>query len=387
MHDAIALAAAALRAGWWLAVDHLGNARDDTPRSSNAVTPAWLTEVLQTDFPGTRVRAAERIDGHSGTTDRVRLALSYEKIGNGEEPPASVFCKFAPAAHSNRLFVNLMELGKTEIRCYQEILPGAPIETPRCHHASSRGTAQRFALVMEDLGASNVRFTDSSQPLTADDARLVVRELARLHAAFWESPRFAHDLAWLKSYPDNPNWPIERLVSALALPRGVRKFPELVPDQLRGAAERIIAGRDRLEAVWASGPQTLVHGDSHVGNLYFPAGTVGFLDWQVVRRGQGMRDVSYFLTNSLPTEIRRSHQRDLIGHYLKELQEHGISGPDPAEAWEQYRLHALYTWIAAVFTAAGANFQAEPIARAAVARCCAALVDLDSLAALDALPR
>ena len=33
------------------------------------------------------------------------------------------------------------------------------------------------------------------------------------------------------------------------------------------------------------GPQTVLHGDSHPGNIYFRDGKAGLLDWQVVKRG------------------------------------------------------------------------------------------------------
>jgi len=158
-----------------------------------------------------------------------------------------------------------------------------------------------------------------------------------------------------------------------------------VPAELRAAAARVAAARDRLEDAWARGPQTLLHGDAHIGNLYFLPDAVGFLDWQVVQRGQGMRDVSYFLINSVPTALRREEQRNLIGLYLATLAEHGVAAPAFDLAWEQYRLHAFYTWIGAAVTAAATTLQAASIARAGLARSCTALIDLDSLTALDAL--
>jgi hypothetical protein len=388
MHDALRVTLATLQTGMWLAMERLGEKVrpwNDTPRSIARLTPAWLTSVLQTDFPGIRVAAAEPVDQHRGTTDRARFALSYRDAGRGNPPPPRIFCKLAPVSLGTRLFVNLMRLGTTEIRCYQEVLPEAPIETPRCYHSSTAGLAQRFALIMEDLTEREVRFADVSSRLAADDARLVVDQLARLHARFWESPRLRTDLAWLKSYAHNEIWPLERFVSAIGIRQGLRRFPELVPEELHETAGQIIAGRDRLESAWACGPQTIIHGDAHVGNMYFPRNTVGFLDWQCVQRGQGMRDVTYFLINSVPTEVRREHQGALIEHYLASLAEQGVAGPSPDKAWEQYRLHAFYPWISSVFTAAMSNLQAAPIARAGVARSSAALIELDSLAALKTL--
>src|SRR6185295_20218606 len=109
---------------------------------------------------------------------------------------------------------------------------------------------------------------------------------------------------------------VERLLCAAALPVALRKHPDLVPRELHESAAHIIAARDRLEAAWAAGPLTVIHGDAHAGNMYFCDGRAGLLDWQVVQCGQGMRDVGYFLTNSLATALRRAHERELIATYL-----------------------------------------------------------------------
>jgi hypothetical protein len=119
--------------------------------------------------------------------------------------------------------------------------------------------------------------------------------------------------------------------------------------------------------------------------MYFSKGKSGFLDWQVVRRGQGMRDVSYFLVSSLPTELRRTNEKDLIMLYLDSLQDAGISAPTFDQAWEQYRLHTFYTWIAQIVTAAAGTLQEERIVRTGLSRTAQAMVDLDSVAALRSM--
>ena len=113
------------------------------------------------------------------------------------------------------------------------------------------------------------------------------------------------------------------------------------------------------------------------------AGEVGLLDWQVVQRGQAMRDVSYFLVNSIPTETRRRHERELIELWRDVLDDCGVRPPSFETAWHQHRLHAPYTWIGAAVTAAVASLQPRAIARAGLSRAARALEDLESLAALD----
>ena len=102
----------------------------------------------------------------------------------------------------------------------------------------------------------------------------------------------------------------------------------------------------------------------------------------MVQRGQGLRDVTYFLTNSLSVETRRARGEELIRVYLAALAAAGAPPVPFSLAWEQHRLHALYTWISAIVTAAAATLQRESIVRAGLERSSAAVMDLDSLGAL-----
>ena len=373
-----------------LAVEALNLGRDRWSRRADGVpariadvTPAWLTSALQRQWPGCRVRAVETLSADAGTSDRARVRVVCDRGDTrGATPPDTLFVKLAPALTSTRLLVNLMQLGRTEVEFYRRVAADVAIDVPRAFHAASAGAAQRFALVLEDLGARGARFTNVAESLSLADAEQVMRSLARLHAGFWDSPRLRTDLAWLKSREHNPRYRIERFLCAATLPRGVRRFGDLVPAPLQALVPRLIAARDALEDTWAEGPLTLVHGDAHAGNLYFLPGEVGFLDWQVVQRCQGMRDVSYFLANSIPTELRRQHERDLIALYLATLGERGVTPPAFAVAWEQHRAHAWYAFIGAAVTAAAATLQSEAIVRAGLARSAAAVVDLDSAALL-----
>jgi len=386
VRDALTTARSVLREAALLGIERVaGVGASDIPVDTTAVTPAWLTRALQRRFRGVRVAALEPLGDTHGTTSRARFRVAYDAAGNGADPPNSIFLKLAPGAFATRLFVNVMRLGWTEVRFYQTLAPHVPIVLPQALAAECAGRSQRFAIVFEDLTASGVRFMNVSEHVSLDDARTVMQALARLHAHFWSAPEFHTDWVWLKSRDRNPNYAVERLVCAMAVKPALRRFADLVPAELRDAAPRIIACRDHLEDAWAAPPLTLVHGDAHVGNLYFTDTDVGFLDWQVVQRGQGMRDVSYFLINSVPTDVRRAHQRSLIESYLTTLAAHGVSRPDFEVAWHQYRLHAFYAWIAAVVTAAAGRLQEEAIVRAGLTRSSNALLDLESLATLDQL--
>lgn len=362
-----------------LTAERLSPSSPATPATIADLRPDWLTAVLQTRWPGCRVRDCETTAADTGTTARARLRLHFSDAHHANPPPATVFVKLAPPDTATRLFVNLMQLGRTEVGFYRQLADSVGVEVPQVIHASCSGPSQRFALVLEDLVVRGARFTNVSESLSHEDARRVVSALADLHAAFWDSPRFGTDLAWLKARGHNPHYRVERFLCDTALPRGVRKFADLVPAAVQAAVPRLLAARDALEDMWATGPLTLVHGDAHAGNLYLLADRVGFLDWQVTQRCQGMRDVAYFLANSVPTELRRHHEHSLIDLYLGTLADHGVVAPSFDTAWRQYRAHVWYAFIGAGVTAAATTLQTEAIVRAGLARSSAAVIDLESL--------
>jgi hypothetical protein len=105
----------------------------------------------------------------------------------------------------------------------------------------------------------------------------------------------------------------------------------------------------------------------------------GFVDWQVLRRGLGLRDLAYFLTVSLPTERRRAEERHLLDLYLDELPRHGGPSLHRAESWRRYRLLVAYPFVAAAFTRAAGGLQAEDIAGSGLQRAGAAMDDLGTM--------
>jgi aminoglycoside phosphotransferase (APT) family kinase protein len=356
--------------------------RAPLPRGVAGVTAAWLSRALQSTAEGVVVSRVAALGLESGTTARARIALVYEGPGTRADLPPSLFVKLAPPDLRTRLFVALLGLGRNEVAFYRTARHGLPVRAPRVYFAEAARLGARFVLLLEDLAASGCRFADITTPCDPAQARAVMQALAALHAANWESPRLQGDLAWLRGTRRDAVFRIGRFLSRVAIRPAFERFGELVPGELREQAGFVSEQRLALEALWTRPPLTLIHGDAHLGNLFFDGAAIGFLDWQVAQRGQGMRDVSYFLANSLAVETRRAQDEALIRVYLAALAAAGVAPMPFSVAWEQYRLHALYAWIAAVVTAAAATLQSEAIVRAGLARSSAAVVDLDSVGAL-----
>jgi len=348
----------------------------------------WLAGQL--GLEPERIRSARIEAVHAGTATRSRLGIDYSSAssvssapttsstpgapGNGHHP-ASLFIKSRPSDFASALFGVLFGLGGNEVRFYREIRQDVPVRTPGVHYA--RGNSNTYVMLLEDLAEEGCDFRTLASRCSAEDATRIVTGLARLHGAFWQSPRFAADLAWVRRHETDRDFRLLNLVRNLSVPIAVKKYGHILPDEILDVIPHLMKNYGRLEQAWAQEPRTLLHGDAHLGNMYFQQGEVGFLDWQVVQYGQGMRDISYLLINSVPEETRLAHQEDLIRHYLALLGEQGIA-LDFDTAWDQYRLQSVYAWIAGVVTAPS-NFQGEAVVAAGLRRACAAILDLDAL--------
>ena len=346
------------------------------PRRLVDLDPEYLGQLL-----GVQVDSMTRLGGSEGTTDRARLALT------GEGAPATVFVKMAAAAPLTRLFGNVASLGELEIGFYRSVRPGLELEAPAALGLAFDEPTRRFMIVLEDLEARQCTFADTSTPVDVEHAAAVIDTLAVLHGSFWKSPRLdvagVGGLGWIRANSEDP---VLRLVTR-ALPvmarRLVRRDGSLVPADGRAILGDYPAIARRLDM----GTHTVLHGDPHPGNCYFPPeGGAGLLDWQVIRRGNPLRDVTYFLVLGLSTETRQRHQLELLDRYRDALAAAGGPHLPADEAWSTYRAMAAYPYVASTFTAGLGGLQGDDIAVTGLRRAIAALDELDTAGRLGVGP-
>ncbi|MEM9727413.1 MAG: phosphotransferase [Myxococcota bacterium] len=349
------------------------------PATLDAIEGDWLANALSSFLPRARLSGVEVLDETSGTTARRRLRLRYADDAKADGAPKSVFVKIQPPGFTERLFGNLFRLGATEVGFYRDVRPSLPVQAPTCF-AARDGRGGDFALVLEDLSASDAEFSTIETPISVAKATAVVRLLAKLHGHYWGS-EIAEQHRWLRTPERTRNEAIERYVCVRAHRPTIERFEELLPPSVRSGAAGIHRGRRALERFWADGPRTLIHGDPHAGNLYFQRGVPGLFDWQVAQHHQGIRDVAYFLVLSLDTDLRRAHERGLFEAYVDALHEGSVpyADLDPNRLWTLYRSFSLYAYLGASVTATMSDLQPKPIARLGLRRAAAAVDDLDAL--------
>ncbi len=216
---------------------------------------------------------------------------------------------------------------------------------------------------MEDL--SDGRAGDSVVGCSAQEAELIVRQMASFHAQWWESPRLSQ-WQWLSEVYDisDEAKTIEFFLSSLQLFR--QKYGNLLPGFAVDTAEQGIRQIPELYSLLDAGPGTLTHQDLQPDNMRFdlPDAPVGIFDWRLVTTAQGARDISLFLGSSMPVSQRRSEEDNLVGLYHRSLVEAGVHN----YTFESLLCHMkpcfLYYFLRAILAGAYGDYSSERGTRA-----------------------
>jgi hypothetical protein len=348
------------------------------PVEISDLSPTWFTDVLSQHAPGLEVDCVDVVDAHSGTTGRVAVSLTYRD--GDARVPERLFVKLAPFDERQRAFIRRVGIGAAEARIYARLGHELPVRIPRVWHAAV-DDEDNYVCVLEDVVASGCRFPRPHDADIGHVARSTVEELARLHSMYWESSRFGSDLAWVPTRAGfgtgGATQPQSTNAAGSFVACALEQFGDDMPEVFRAVGTAYVEHTPAVLDWWDEGERTLIHGDPHMGNMFVDGTRAGFFDWAMFSHSPGMRDVAYVLCNSMPTEVRRDIEQDLLSAYRDVLAANGVA-IDAGVVAEQYRLFSVYSWVSAVSTAAmGARWQPEKLARGAMQRTTQALADLD----------
>ncbi len=328
------------------------------------ITAGWLTAAT-----GTLVDRLDVVDVIMGTSTKVRI-----RIESQGRLPRSLIVKGGFEDHSPLM----KDMYANEVAFYDRVAPVLPINTPRSWFAGSDPGSHQSIVVMEDLAEKNVRFLRALEPQPREAVERRLSDLARFHAASWNSPGFGPGGQWDWVVGRFTDWSMDYVERYLQpdVWRGYCESP-------RGAAvsvrlhdgEWMRSAMVRLGEIEKTGPLCLIHGDTHLGNLYVEAdGTPGFFDSQPARASPFM-EVAYHITSALDLADRRCWEEGLLQHYLDALSVLGVDVPGWEQAWLQYR--QLITYGLFIFLINETRFQTEAVNTAYAARFGAAMLDHD----------
>ncbi|UAK39444.1 ecdysteroid 22-kinase family protein [Gordonia bronchialis] len=352
------------------------------PTSIEELDSEWLTQALQAGLPGVRVTEAEIADSTTGSAARVRLRVSAE---GHRDAPSSVMVKAAftddlGEDDLSRAWIPLMALmHEAESDWYLNRAAILGDRVPGCFFAAVDG--HDAVIVLEDLGLRDgIRYGSFDKTLSRDDMASVLEVLASLHAHRWADPRLATSPlrdsfevgGMLDGFLSRANWDQQAIRPRFErMPRELNDF-----DRCTGA----------IRTAWGlkrQGPQSLIHGDPHVGNHFFDASGAGLLDWQLQTSGHWASDVVYAIASAMEIEDRREYERDLLSYYLDRVNDltHG-EAPSFDEAWLDYRRFSV--WGVASILTPGEGVQSEEYLTVVSERHAQAAVDHESVSLLRA---
>lgn len=348
------------------------------PLTVEAIDAEWMTRALRQHLPSVTVVDAAVEDVLPGTSTKVRVRLHARGAGS-ETLPQTVIVKGGFQDHSPMMG----PMYAIEARFYAEIAPLIPMPRPHCYFAGSDPASYQSIVVMEDLRRPDVTFLDALHPQGFEPIARRLQSMAGYHAATWESPHFAPGERWAditSRFEGFGHVYMQRYLlpevwdSYMALPRGAAVSSRFHD---RDWMVRALA---TINAIQHAQPRCLIHGDTHLGNLYVLAdGTPGFFDAQVARTAWH-HEVSYHITCAADLADRGVWERDLLHIYLDALAAAGGPRVDREEAWLNYRQSLV--WGLFIFLINQTQFQTEAINTAYAARFGAAALDHDLRALL-----
>jgi fructosamine-3-kinase len=310
----------------------------------DATSAEWLAVALGEHLQDATIESTTVEGTLHGVATKAIVTVTYQGAVPADLP--SSFCVKAGYEPHN---AHLLEGGaySREARFYRDLAPRLDVSTPRVFLADFDVATNQGVILMENLHKRGVRFGDAQLGFSPDEAARVLSELAKLHAGSWNATHTG-EFAWVPSVLATIAGPgyifaSDRLQELLDGSRA-----DAVPSAVRDGArlhESIKALAERNER----SPHCLLHGDTHVRNMYLDVdGLPGLYDWQTIQLGRWSLDVAYFLGVSLAAKDRQARVRDLLAHYCGELRAHDIEAPSPEEAWQWYRqslVYGLYLWV------------------------------------------
>lgn len=351
------------------------------PTTVEALTSEWLTAALRARAPGVTVENARIVDINNGTCTKIRVALEMDAAGKAAGIPERVILKGGFEPHSRQMDY----MHKQEVHAYADVFPVSPLRSPACHFAGFDADTKQGIVIMDDLVARGVEFLHPQRPQRPEQVAKRLTSLARHHAMSWDKPdiRPGGRFDWAENIADAGYY-----FSTVLQPDIWQSYVE----SARGAAASVCFhdlawmkdALERANRLCRRLPNTLIHGDTHLGNLYIDIdGEPGFFD-SLPHIAPAMYEIAYHVTGALDVPERRAHERALVAHYREELIRAGVGeAPSLDDLMHQFGCMLVNGY--AIFMINASAFQPEAINTAYTARFSSAMLDHDTLGLIAGL--
>lgn len=301
----------------------------DVPETIESISPQWITAALRGLWPEIEVTevTTEPIGvGVGQMSVLARLTLQYRGV---TDAPGKLVVKLHSSHPDVQALCHHYHIYEREANFYLRLADDVPLRTPNVYFAK-HVDGKRLVILMEDMSAWST--PDQLTGPTLTQADLAVRQLARLTAAFWNSPRLETESSWL------PDWNSDYMRAAdhyrASVPEFLKRFGEVLPEGGTDAVKAIAEGYDKLADVLNTGIRVLTHYDYRIENMFFSDSDPNFfclVDWAMPMRSRPGFDFAYLMGTSIPVRMRREHGEHFRNHFFACLESEGIQNYSRAD--------------------------------------------------------
>lgn len=290
------------------------------PTNVREVTTDWLNAALAPHLDGHVVvqSHAEPFSDPGQTADVVDVRLSYDS--DACPLPTRMIAKLAASDPETRDMCRIFKHYERETGFYKSYeSDGLPIV--KCFHADHDPATMNMVILMEHLAPSY----SPGYAISVDQIRLAVREVALLHARWWNDDSLKRQPA-LVQLDDEDHW-LNVMEGGLKSCETVRR---IMGDDCEISIAAMVAFSANFDAVLAhvqARPFALQHCDYHAKQLFFPKegeGRFAIIDWQFSVAGPAAWDIARLVNLGLDSATRSEVEDGLVAEYLDLLAANGV---------------------------------------------------------------
>lgn len=302
------------------------------------IDAAYLNRVLaRNEIDGDIAQVEKQLVGTGQLGDCVRFSLEHRSAP--PNAPKTLIGKFPSENETSRKAGKFYSIYLREIMFYQKLQPRARITTPDCFFADIDHDTHDFVLLMSD--AAPAVQGDQLKGITLAEAKLIIKEAAKLHSAFWQD-RTLDEYSWITNTRNadsgfDPSGLAERWAGFQ------ERFGNKVSARTKHLGDALCRNIGKYGEA-RSQQQTLIHIDYRPDNMLFGTNEGGkpltVVDWQSISFGPAATDIGNCIAGALAPELRRQHEGELLELYAQELNRLGAGPYDPELLTRHYVLGA-----------------------------------------------
>ena len=328
----------------------LGCAPTNIPFQTKHITVEWLNQVLRdskhmgqpavlnADESIIDIKVETFAIGEGLLSLMHRITPTYNSA-NAEKLPKSLVLKLTPTNLLYRITGSLLSLFKAEHLFYHRNLgPECGMNTITCYH-SDLGEYGRTCILMEDFAPAKP-VEQFKVGFNLEQGKMALTELAKMHAKYrGKVTTDGKTKDWILRRSDKDYFDLvgkEYAKKMVGLEGAYASYEFDSPDDYKLSHECAmwlkfnyaesapILMNDFRRLRKGGYPNTLTHGDYRAANMVFPSeNSDRFLvyDFQLLKEGNGMQDVSYCIVSSTTRENRLKYEREYLETYYNAMKE------------------------------------------------------------------